>query len=132
MAEREFGSLLRELRVGAQLTIEELSESSGVSVRAIGDMERGKVSSPQRRTAEALADGLRLVAEERARFLATVKTRPRAGALAQLPADLPVFTGRRDELRQALAFLEQEGQDARAVVIAIVGAAEGGARPGGR
>lgn len=125
MAEREFGSLLRELRVDAQMTIEELSETSGVSVRAIGDMERGKVSSPQRRTAEALADGLKLVAQDRTRFLATVKTRPRAGALAQLPADLPVFTGRRAELRQALAFLDQQSQEARAVVIGAIGGMAG-------
>ncbi|MFD1938844.1 MULTISPECIES: ATP-binding protein [Nonomuraea] len=125
VAEREFGSLLRELRADARMTIEELSESSGVSVRAIGDMERGRVSSPQRRTAEALADGLELGDQDRARLLATVKTRPRAGALAQLPADLPVFTGRRAELRQALAFLDQEGQGTPAIVIGAIGGMAG-------
>nr|BFE77579.1 hypothetical protein GCM10020093_001800 [Planobispora longispora] len=125
MAEREFGSLLRELRADARMTIEELSEASGVSVRAIGDMERGKVSSPQRRTAEALADGLKLAVQDRERFLAAVKTRPRAGALAQLPADLPVFTGRRAELREALALLDRQGQEAQAVVIGAIGGMAG-------
>ncbi|WP_043636686.1 helix-turn-helix domain-containing protein [Nonomuraea candida] len=124
MAEREFGSLLRELRTDARMTIEELSEASGVSVRAIGDMERGKVSSPQRRTAEALADGLKLAAPDHTRLLATLKTRPRAGALAQLPADLPVFTGRRAELRQALALLDRN-QEAPAVVIGAIGGMAG-------
>ncbi|MER7431770.1 tetratricopeptide repeat protein [Nonomuraea rubra] len=120
MAEREFGSLLRELRTAAQMTLEELSEASGVSGRAIGNMERGKVGSPQRRTAEALADGLNLNEQDRARLLATVKTRPRAGALAQLPADLPVFTGRRAELQQALALLDEQGRQAQAVLIGAI------------
>ncbi|MFB4284956.1 tetratricopeptide repeat protein [Nonomuraea sp. MTCD27] len=125
MAEREFGSLLRELRAAARMTLEELSDASGVSGRAIGNMERGKVGSPQRRTAEALADGLKLSDQDRARLLATVKTRPRAGALAQLPADLPVFTGRRAELQQALALLDEQGRQARAVVIGAIGGMAG-------
>lgn len=125
MAEREFGSLLRELRAAARMTLEELSEASGVSGRAIGNMERGKVGSPQRRTAEALADGLQLGEQDRARLLATVKTRPRAGALAQLPADLPVFTGRRAELQQALALLDEQGRQAQAVLIGAIGGMAG-------
>ncbi|MGR6917726.1 tetratricopeptide repeat protein [[Actinomadura] parvosata] len=125
MAERDFGSRLRELRARARMTIEELSDASGVSVRAIGDMERGKVGSPQRRTAEALADGLKLRAGDRAGFLALVRPRPRAGALAQLPAALPVFTGRRAELRQALDLLDQRGERARTVVIGAIGGMAG-------
>lgn len=125
VAEREFGSLLRELRADARMTIEELSEASGVSGRAIGNMERGKVSSPQRRTAELLADGLQLGDQDRARLLATVKTRPRAGALAQLPADLPVFTGRRAELQQALALLDRQGRETQAVLIGAIGGMAG-------
>ncbi|MFI6818867.1 ATP-binding protein [Nonomuraea sp. NPDC050328] len=119
MTGREFGSLLRQARTDARLTVEELSEASGVSVRAIGDMERGKVASPQRRTAEALADGLRLAEPERTAFLAAVKSRPRAGALAQLPADLAAFTGREAELGQALG----ERRPRTAEVWTIVGMA---------
>ncbi|MFB7753588.1 helix-turn-helix domain-containing protein [Streptomyces sp. NPDC056121] len=38
--------------------MEELAEASGVSVRAIGDMERGHSRVPQRRTVVALTEGL--------------------------------------------------------------------------
>ncbi|WP_036965776.1 helix-turn-helix domain-containing protein, partial [Promicromonospora kroppenstedtii] len=55
-----FGTYLRSLRQGAGLTIEDLSHLSGVSVRAIGDMERGVSRGPQRRTVQALAGALAL------------------------------------------------------------------------
>ncbi|WP_037945357.1 helix-turn-helix domain-containing protein, partial [Streptomyces sp. NRRL WC-3774] len=45
-----FGVMLRSLRRAARLTLEELSEASGVSVRALGDLERGRSRGPQRRT----------------------------------------------------------------------------------
>ncbi|MER7973019.1 helix-turn-helix transcriptional regulator, partial [Streptomyces sp. NPDC096080] len=63
-----FGTLLRLRRRAAGLTLEELSERAGVSVRAIGDMERGRSRSPQARTVSSLADALRLDAAERAAF----------------------------------------------------------------
>ncbi|KDN77377.1 hypothetical protein DF19_12590 [Streptomyces olindensis] len=55
-----FGRLLRELRQSRRLTIEELAEASGVSGRAIGDMERGRSRRPHRGTITALAQGLEL------------------------------------------------------------------------
>ncbi|MCT9143904.1 helix-turn-helix domain-containing protein, partial [Streptomyces violarus] len=55
-----FGRLLRALRQSRRLTIEELAEASGVSGRAIGDMERGKSRRPHRGTVTALAQGLEL------------------------------------------------------------------------
>ncbi|MFB9839184.1 helix-turn-helix domain-containing protein, partial [Actinoallomurus acaciae] len=61
MAQTEaFGELLRGYRRAAELTIEDLSSASGVSVRAIGDMERGRSRGPQRRTVAAFADALGL------------------------------------------------------------------------
>ncbi|WP_308019946.1 helix-turn-helix transcriptional regulator [Streptomyces sp. SP2-10] len=65
-----FGALLRELRLAKSLTIEALAEASGVSVRGIGDLERGRRAAPQRRTVAALADGLALDAADRERLLA--------------------------------------------------------------
>ncbi|MBE1578871.1 transcriptional regulator with XRE-family HTH domain [Amycolatopsis roodepoortensis] len=59
-----FKVLLKEYRVRAGLTQEELAEGSGVSVRAISDMERGIAKSPQRRTIEALAAPLSLSDDE--------------------------------------------------------------------
>ncbi|WP_036970042.1 helix-turn-helix domain-containing protein, partial [Promicromonospora kroppenstedtii] len=68
-----FGPLLRTLRQTADLTIEALSHSSGVSVRAIGDMERGVSRGPQRRTVQALADALGLTDELRAELADAAK-----------------------------------------------------------
>ncbi|MFC3455540.1 ATP-binding protein [Amycolatopsis speibonae] len=59
-----FKTQLKGYRVRAGLTQEELAEGSGVSVRAISDMERGIAKSPQRRTIEALAASLTLTDEE--------------------------------------------------------------------
>jgi transcriptional regulator with XRE-family HTH domain len=55
-----FGELLRRYRHAVEMTIEELSSVSGVSVRAIGDMERGRSHRPQHRTVQALAEALEL------------------------------------------------------------------------
>ncbi len=55
-----YGPLLRAHRHAARLTLEELAEASGVSARAISDMERGRSRNPQRRTVVALADALGL------------------------------------------------------------------------
>ncbi|MCK2216942.1 tetratricopeptide repeat protein [Actinomadura sp. ATCC 31491] len=98
-----FGTLLRSLRHAAKLTIEELSHASGVSVRAIGDMERGASRGPQRRTVEALADALRLGDEQRTALSEAARAgRPRpdapvAGA-CELPRGIGDFTGRTREL----------------------------------
>ncbi len=86
----EFGALLRRLRLDASLTLEALAEASGVSVRGIGDLERGRVATPQRRTVAALADGLRLDGTERERLLAVARVgrhpRPRPAGLHAFPA----------------------------------------------
>ncbi|MET7931057.1 helix-turn-helix transcriptional regulator, partial [Streptomyces sp. NPDC005349] len=68
--EKPFGVVLRGLRQQARLTMGELAEASGVSVRAIGDMERGRSRVPQRRTVVALAEGLGLAETEREDLLA--------------------------------------------------------------
>ncbi|MFE4520007.1 ATP-binding protein [Kitasatospora sp. NPDC056783] len=56
----EFSSLLAGHRVAAGLTQEELAATAGVSLRALGDMERGRTRGPQRRTVRALAEALGL------------------------------------------------------------------------
>jgi transcriptional regulator with XRE-family HTH domain len=63
--EPAFGALLRRLRVDAGLTQRELSDRSGVSVRAISDLERGINRSARRDTVVMLADGLGLTAAAR-------------------------------------------------------------------
>ncbi|MFF5768173.1 ATP-binding protein [Streptomyces tanashiensis] len=112
--EKSFGSVLRDLRGRGRLTMEELSEASGVSVRAIGDMERGRSRVPQRRTVVALAEGLGLADAEREALLAVGRAaRPtRAVAMAGTavpPRSVGDFTGR----EQQLALLREAAQRAR-------------------
>lgn len=105
-----FGRLLRSLRVGHNLTLEALASQSGVSVRTIGDLERGASASPQRRTVDALADGLGLDTADRHAFLRAARARPRAplpeeGPGAISPHRVFDFSGRHAEIDEALAIL---------------------------
>jgi transcriptional regulator with XRE-family HTH domain len=88
-----FGELLRGHRVGASLTQEELADGSGVSVRAISDMERGRAKGPRRRTVEALARVLGLNDAEQSELLDTAKAgrmrKPAGGGTWALPPDVP-------------------------------------------
>src|ERR1700722_13585061 len=49
------GEWLRQQRVAAGLTQEDLAERSGVSVRAIADLERGRTRKPYPSSVRALA-----------------------------------------------------------------------------
>jgi transcriptional regulator with XRE-family HTH domain len=59
------GLLLRRRRAEAGLTQEELAARSGLSVRAISDIERGVTAKPHRSSAALLADALGLVPADR-------------------------------------------------------------------
>jgi transcriptional regulator with XRE-family HTH domain len=64
-----FGKILRRYRWGAGLTQEELARQSGLSVRAVSDIERGHTSRPYARTIRLLADALKLDEPARARLM---------------------------------------------------------------
>ncbi|WP_329530501.1 helix-turn-helix domain-containing protein [Streptomyces sp. NBC_01450] len=70
MSITEFGRALRGLRLGRAMTMEQLAEASGVSVRGISDMELGNTRRPRQGTIAALAQALRLDDAERAELLA--------------------------------------------------------------
>ncbi|MGI5522230.1 ATP-binding protein [Micromonospora sp. CA-259024] len=158
-----FGPLLRTLRLAADLTLEQLAERSGVSHRAISDMERGVSQGPQARTVQAIADALDLDSEhhsaltsaaragrrrsqpapmprtdepyEAGKTALTGSTAPaQKGAMptptipaespspavpAQLPADLAVFTGRRDEVAELVDGLAS-AEDATSPRISVI------------
>ena len=99
-----FASLLRKLRRKARLTQEELAGAADVSVRAVSNLERGAVTTPQKDTVRLLADALGLVGPVRAEFEAAARDRPAAGGVAAatrtLPRDIASFTGRQQELEQ--------------------------------
>jgi tetratricopeptide (TPR) repeat protein/transcriptional regulator with XRE-family HTH domain len=107
----DLGGLLRELRVAARLTQEELAEAAGLSPRTVSDLERGVSRRAHRDTARLLADALHLTGPARARFEAVARARdpgdagPGAAAAATrtLPRDVASFTGRQQELEQLAA-----------------------------
>jgi tetratricopeptide (TPR) repeat protein/transcriptional regulator with XRE-family HTH domain len=68
--ETRFGLLLRQHRLTRGLSQEELSELSGLSVRAIINIERGKTARPYRDSVRALADALDLPGPQREQLIA--------------------------------------------------------------
>ena len=99
-----FGELLLRCRRAAGLTQEDLAEASGVSVRALRELERGRAQAAQRRSAQALADALGLTGDDREEFLSVAReARRRTSPSSQaarfsLPAALPDLLGREQEL----------------------------------
>jgi transcriptional regulator with XRE-family HTH domain/tetratricopeptide (TPR) repeat protein len=82
--------MLTSLRAGRGMSQEQLAEHSGISVRAIVEIERGATRRPHRESLRALAGALGLPAGEREAF-------ERAGRVAR-----PPDTRRRPPLRPAL------------------------------
>jgi len=106
------GERLRGLRLAANVTIEALADRSGLSDRAISDIERGVSEAPQHRTIAAIAEALGLDEEERRTFLATARgarVARRAGAATprnpSAASSSPEFTGRERELAKISATL---------------------------
>ncbi len=75
-ADSRFGLLLRDYRTVANLTQEELAARCGLSVHAIGMLERGVRRAPRPRTVELLARGLGLDATQRLSLVAAARGRP--------------------------------------------------------
>jgi transcriptional regulator with XRE-family HTH domain/tetratricopeptide (TPR) repeat protein len=105
----ELRRLLRDHRLRADLTLEALAERSGVSDRAISDIERGVSLGPRPRTMAALADALTLGTEDRAALLASARSgRQRRtadvgdGAPDLQPSPLADFSGRDEQLDRLL------------------------------
>ncbi|MEY9968112.1 transcriptional regulator with XRE-family HTH domain [Streptacidiphilus sp. MAP12-16] len=63
-----FGSLLREFRLRSGLTQQELADLSALSVRALRDLEAGRVHHPRRETVRLLSSALRLEGDRSAAF----------------------------------------------------------------
>jgi tetratricopeptide (TPR) repeat protein/transcriptional regulator with XRE-family HTH domain len=119
-AECSFATMLRSARHAAGSTLEELAEASGVSIRALSDMERGRALGPQRRTVALIADALKLEDTQREGFFALAKAgRTRSAYLAvapglcELPGSIEDFTGRPAEL----AWISRLGDGFRVAVI---------------
>src|SRR5262249_7543691 len=99
-----FAVLLRGYRAAARLTQEELAERSGVSARAITDLERGVRRFPYPDTVDRLAEALNLRAADRERLRRARRPRDadarrqRVEPLEPLPAQ-PANVARDPDLR---------------------------------
>lgn len=123
-----FGSRLRDLRQASGLTMEQLAEASGVSDRAISDMERGHSRAPQARTLAALAAGLGLGPEQAAELEQLAREHRSRGAagrprLCELPRPVADFVGREAELDLAVAHAGAVGEPGPAPVVVAHGQA---------
>jgi tetratricopeptide (TPR) repeat protein len=118
------------------LTQEELAGASGISVRALSNLERGRAGGAQRRSVEALADALGLAGGPRTEFVdaATVgrrrstatpvaTTAPLSRALCALPAPVPDFVGRERELGRLRSWARKAVDAPGGSVVSIVGPA---------
>ncbi len=135
----DVGRRLRQARLAAMLTLEELADSSGVSVRAISDLERGRTGRPFPRTVRLLASALDLpgfavgelvATSRRAGFSVTAGQPERAGRLApvasaQLPAGARDFGGRTAELTLLTSWLDEAGGSVGSVPIMAIGGSAG-------
>src|SRR3984957_19375665 len=131
------GEWLRAQRVSAGLTQEDLAERSGVSVRAIADLERGRTRRPYPSSVRALARALglsdtagsELVARHRAGGAdgseAAIDGRAEQAVPRQLPAGVAHFAGRGAELAALDAVLGGGGRSGPGVVISAIGGTAG-------
>jgi transcriptional regulator with XRE-family HTH domain/tetratricopeptide (TPR) repeat protein len=122
MAEWGVGAQLRAIRLDRGLTLEQLAEASGVSVRGISDIERGVRDRPRRSTIDALCDALQVdagtrreLAREQAR-----RTRIESPAESVQPHRVRHFVGRQAELRTITEHLGGASRDGvpRTVIVA--------------
>ena len=60
-----FGTLVRQYRLALGLSQEELADRSGLSVRAIANIERGRTTRPHRHSVQSLGDALVLPDSQR-------------------------------------------------------------------
>ena len=142
------GEWLRQQRAAAGLTQEDLAERSGVSVRAIADLERGRTRKPYPSSVRALAGALGLPPAAAADLVASYRAASGGAAVAsaagpvvpptpaaappgiavprQLPTRVPHFAGRAGELAlldRALAAAASDG--AAGVTISAVSGTAG-------
>ena len=139
------GRWLRGRRTALGLTQEDLAERSGVSVRTIADLERGRTRRPYPNSVRALSRALGLPDETAAELVARYRaagdepapapapapatepvTEPRRAAVPrQLPTAVPYFAGRASELRLLDALAGDLDHGTSGVVISAIGGTAG-------
>jgi tetratricopeptide (TPR) repeat protein/DNA-binding XRE family transcriptional regulator len=134
---QRFGILLRRDRLTAGLTQEELANLTGLSVRAISDMERGITGRPHASSVSTLAEALGLDGSGRAELASAGRPsgagRPCGVPVAppgwRVPRQLPHapagFVGREAELDTLTGLLDRLGDGRGAMVISVIGGTAG-------
>ncbi len=121
-----FGESVRAHRRRLGLTQEELASETGISVRTVGKIEAGRITTPRPATVRLIADAFGLHGADRDRFrqaaAGLVTTGPTSMVPAQLPPDVWAFTGRTKQIERLDALLSA---DATAVVITAVSGTAG-------
>lgn len=135
-----FGARVRAYRVAAGVSQAELAERSGMSVRAISNLERGRTRWPHRDSVSRLADALNLTEAARSDLTALAGRRLTepvlsdtgivSGPASLVPRELPNtvshFTGRTRELEELTALLDATGTPSHgSVVISAIGGTAG-------
>jgi len=134
------GLWLRRKRRAAGLTQEKLAERTGLSVRAISDLERG-ARKPYPRSLRLVAGALGVPETTADELIAWYRTSPDGGSVPlrpfgmghhdlltvpqQLPAALAQFSGRTAELATLDRWLEQASGTGSAMVISAIGGTAG-------
>ena len=136
-----FGVLLRGLRERALVSQEELAARAGLSVRAIGNLEQGRIAQPRGESVRLLADALGLVGPERQWFEDAARQRFEDAA-RPLPEGLPGlsrgsgpgsqrlgpcllppavadFTGRTEQVTQLGGLLASTGDPSAAAAVVV-------------
>ena len=123
------GAWLRQARAAAGMTQEELAERSGVGVRTIGDLERGRTRKPYARSIRCLATALGapfpglasgvLGAVAGSGPADSSGDRPARPVPRLLPAGTASFTGRQGEVGMLLELAVGASMDPRVGVVMI-------------
>ncbi len=123
-----FGDLLRSHRRAARLSQYALAEAAGLSEQAIGHLERGVRRRPHAGTVLALTTALGLGPEAAAVLMAAARGRSRPATAGvsnrrQLPATVPDFVGRSDELQKLAGRLRAASAPGGTFVVGLHGPA---------
>jgi transcriptional regulator with XRE-family HTH domain/tetratricopeptide (TPR) repeat protein len=104
-----FSEYLRFYRRRAALTQQDLAGRTGLSVRALSDLERGRVQTPQAQTVDLLVTGLSLDDGEAAEFVALARsaetTQPRPERTDCAPPPATPLTARGAEQEELAEFI---------------------------
>ncbi len=121
---RAVAAWVKRQRLAAGMTQEELAGKSGLSVRAISNLERGRTARPHPRSLEALAAALGLPETAGTAWAARLRVDRAWSAFSDAPRQLPAavgyFTGRQTELGTITRLLGDTGGAGGTLVVSAI------------